>query len=179
MPTAARTSTRQKKARARRTPRASTLPHIDPDYPVKPMVDPETGRPFTVVSIRQPDGTFVAVVAENQQLRSQARSRQEAEAEVADLFLEKPARAKQSRAGSPALTQLIKVRTAYDPETKQFEVHIPELNGISTCAPTKPAALERAHDLIRAYIEGMEKLKRRIPMEATRLAAIRRAVGIR
>ena len=51
------TVTRRKPLRNRKVlPRRNSLPgalaHLDPNYPVKPMIDAETGRSYTVISMQ-------------------------------------------------------------------------------------------------------------------------------
>ena len=38
--------------------RKPSQPHLNPDYPVKPKIDPETARHYTVVSVRLKAGSF-------------------------------------------------------------------------------------------------------------------------
>ena len=78
----------------------------------------------------------------------------------------------------PDLTQFLKVRVVRDKETGQYETHVPELNGISTCGSTKEEALQRTDELVATYIEGMKKLRKRIPLAPERLLVVCRHLGI-
>ena len=69
--------------------RKPSQPHLNPDYPVKPKVDPETGRHYTIVSVRLKAGSFLATIAEDQTVHAQASSRPLAEKNSRALYLDK------------------------------------------------------------------------------------------
>ena len=69
--------------RAKRNPVAagepSPFPHLDPAYPVKPWVEPQTATTFATVTVRQDDGRFVSVIAEHPEMRAVAKTQAQAE----------------------------------------------------------------------------------------------------
>ena len=62
------------------------FPHLLPDFPVKPWVDPATRERFQTVSVDLPDGTFLAFIAEAPEIRSLGSTRQEAERRVLEMY---------------------------------------------------------------------------------------------
>jgi len=68
------------------------FPHLLPDFPIKPWVDPATRERFQTVSVDLPDGTFLAIIAEAPEIRAVAASRQEAERRVLEMYRSPEAR---------------------------------------------------------------------------------------
>lgn len=62
------------------------FPFLDPDYPVKPWVNPISGQRFQTVAVRLDDGRFLATVAEAPEIRATARTQAEAEQAVLTKF---------------------------------------------------------------------------------------------
>ena len=74
------------------------------------------------------------------------------------------------------LSGILKIRTVYDPSTKQYESHVPELNGISTCGPTKEEVLRRTTEMVRGYIRSMEANRLKPPISQAKLDRVKKAV---
>lgn len=55
------------------------FPHVAPEFPLKPRIEPKTARAFQIVSLPQRDGSFVASVVEAPQILIYDRSRRAAE----------------------------------------------------------------------------------------------------
>jgi uncharacterized membrane protein YgaE (UPF0421/DUF939 family) len=66
--------------------KAPLFPHVAPEDPIKPWVDPVSGERFRTVSLELPDGAFLAFVAESPDVRVTAESRQAAEARLLALY---------------------------------------------------------------------------------------------
>jgi len=49
---------------------------------------------------------------------------------------------------------------------------------MSTFGETEAAALDNTAEMIRGYIKSMEANQKKIPLTATKLAALKRAVGM-
>ena len=117
-----------------------------------------TGRHYTIVSVRLKAGSFLAMIAEDQTVHAQASSRPLAEKNAALCTSTSSRRSRTgTRAGRnhginptrrPDLTQFLKVRVVRDKETGQYETHVPELNGNSTCGSTKEEALQRTDESV-------------------------------
>lgn len=58
------------------------FPFLDPDYPVKPWVNPVSGQRFQTVAVKLDDGQFLATVAEAPEIRATAKTQAEAEKAV-------------------------------------------------------------------------------------------------
>lgn len=76
----------------KRTPVApdqpAPYPRLDPSYPVKPWVEPKTATTFAPVTVRQENGSFVAVIAEATTIRAVRKTQGEAEAAVKKSYIE-------------------------------------------------------------------------------------------
>jgi len=74
-------------AKRRKNPVTATKAHEpfaspDLDYPVKPWVNPATGVRFRTIAVRLDDGSFLAIVAEDESIRATAKTQAEAERAV-------------------------------------------------------------------------------------------------
>ena len=54
-------------------------PVLDPEYPVKPWIAGRTGKRFQTVSVRQNDGSYLALIVEAPEIRCTAKTRKLAE----------------------------------------------------------------------------------------------------
>src|ERR1017187_2599247 len=68
----------------------SPFPWLHPECPLKPRIEPETGRKFRVISLPQKDGSFVASVLEAPAICIYNRSRKVAEEKASQKFLKTP-----------------------------------------------------------------------------------------
>jgi len=71
-------------AKRRKNPVTATKAHEpfaspDQDYPVKPWVNPATGVRFRTIAVRLDDGSFLAIVAEDESIRATAKTQAEAD----------------------------------------------------------------------------------------------------
>ena len=87
--------------RAIRNPSPGVLPHMRPDYPIKPMIDAEAGEEFTIVSVRLDDGSYLAAIAEDQTISAKAKTRKQAEGNASRLFYEERHKQTSNRQLSP------------------------------------------------------------------------------
>ena len=78
----------KQKPQKRRNPAAAgareeaPFPFLDPDYPIKPWVNPVTGMQFRTIAVLLDDGTYLASVAEYPTVRATAKTRAAAEKAV-------------------------------------------------------------------------------------------------
>lgn len=158
--------------------RHAPFPHLYPDYPVKPWVDPETNRTYQTVCLRQKDGSFVASVVEAPKIAVYNRSRKAAEEKAAQRFLKTPDLFAYER-HPLATTKAVEVKMDYDEDAKAFVTYVKELRGMSTFGDTESSALDNTAEMIRGYIKSMEANGKKIPLSALRLAELKRAVGLR
>lgn len=61
------------------------FPFLDPDYPIKPWVNPMTRQRFQTVSIRYKNG-WIATIAEAPEIQASAKTQAEAEQAVMKKF---------------------------------------------------------------------------------------------
>jgi predicted RNase H-like HicB family nuclease len=153
------------------------LRHLDPQFPLKSRIEPQTGRQFQILSLRQKDGSFVASVVEAPEIVVYSRSRRLAERIATEKFLKTPdlhAYQRHPLAASKAVT----IDMDYEDDAEAFVTHVKELHGISTFGETEQAALDNTAEMIRGYIKSMEANGKKIPLTAARLAELKGLVGM-
>jgi len=150
---------------------------LRPESPLKPRVEPETGREFQVISLPQKDGSFVASIVEAPAIRVYSRSRKVAEEKASRRFLETPDPWAYRR-HPLATTKAVTVEMEYDRDAAAFVTYVKELHGMSTFGETESAALDNTVEMIRGYIKSMEANRKRVPLPASRLAGLKRLVGL-
>jgi hypothetical protein len=64
----------------------TTFPFLDADYPVKPWINPVSGQRFQTIAVRLDDGTFLATVAEDPEVRATASTQAAAERAVLAIY---------------------------------------------------------------------------------------------
>lgn len=74
------------KAKRLKNPGVDVFPHMDPKYPVKPFIVPDTGARFVVVTDRQSDGLWKAFIAEDPRVHQLAANQHEAERQVIEKY---------------------------------------------------------------------------------------------
>ena len=153
------------------------FPSLNPEFPLKPMVERGTTREFQIISLPQKDGTFVASVVEAPEILVYDRSRKSAEERAASKFLKRPD--PQAFLRHPlATTKAITVEMEYDAEAKAFVTYVKEFQRISTFGDTESEALDSTAEMIRGYLRSMKAHRKRIPLSAAKLAELERAVGL-
>lgn len=70
----------------------------------------------------------------------------------------------------------ITVMLNWDEETQNWVTRIPELNGISTFGKTQEEALNNTRELILGYLDSMQDLRLRVPLNASQLRRLRAAL---
>ena len=81
----------KQKPQKRRNPAAAgareekPFPFLDPDYPIKPWVNPSTLQRFQTVSIRYKDGWIASIVGEPD-VQAKAKTQAEAERAVSQKY---------------------------------------------------------------------------------------------
>ena len=150
------------------------FPHLHPEFPLKTRIEPRTERRFQIVSLPQKDGSFVASIVEAPQILVYDRSRRAAEVKAAKTFLKTP-----DPSSHPlATTKSVTVDMEFDDDSGTFLTFVKELHGMSTYGETEAAALNNTAEMIRGYIKSMEANRKKIPLPAASLAALKRAVGM-
>jgi predicted RNase H-like HicB family nuclease len=151
------------------------FPHLHPEFPLKPRIEPRTERRFQIISLPQKDGSFVASVVEAPEILVYDRSRKAAEEKAAKTFLKTP-----DPSSHPlATTKSVTVDMEYDEEAGAFVTYVKELHRMSSFGETESAALDNTAEMIRGYIKSMEANRKKIPLTAPKLAELKRAVGMR
>jgi len=153
------------------------FPHLRPEFPVKPRVEPKTGRQFQVISLPQKDGSFVASVVEAPMICVYNRSRKVAEDKASQRFLKTPDPYAYKR-HPLATSKVVTIDMEYDPDTSAFVTYVKELHRMSSFGETETAALDNTAEMIRGYIKSMEANRKRIPLAAPKLAELKRLVGL-
>jgi predicted RNase H-like HicB family nuclease len=160
-----------------RLARHAPFRHLDPQFPLKPKIQRETGRRFQILSLPQKDGSFVASVLEAPEIVAYHRSRQTAEQRVVEKFLHTPD-PYAYRQHPLVTTKVLTIDMEYDEEAEAFVTYVKELHGMSTFGETEQAALDNTAEMIRGYIKSMEANRKRVPLSAARLGELKRLVGI-
>jgi predicted RNase H-like HicB family nuclease len=145
--------------------------------PLKPRVEPKTGRRFQVVCLPQKDGSFVASILEDPTIRVYHRSQTAAEEKASQKFLKTPdpfAFKRHPLAQSKDVT----IDMEYDPDAAAFVTYVKELHRMSSFGDTETAALDNTVEMIRGYIQSMEANRHKIPLAASKLANLKRLVGL-
>jgi len=154
------------------------FPHMSPEFPLKPKIDPTTERSFQILSLPQKDGSFVASVVEAPQILVYSRSRKTAEEKAARTFLKTPD--PHAYKNHPlTLTKAVTIDMEFDQEAGAWVTYVKELHGTSTFGDTEIAALDMTAEMIRGYIRSMQANRKRIPLAASKLAELKRVVGLR
>jgi predicted RNase H-like HicB family nuclease len=76
-------------------------------------------------------------------------------------------------------TKAVTIKMEHDGDANAFVTYVKELHGMSTFGETESAALENTAEMIRGYIKSMEANRKRIPLSASKLAELKRVVGLR
>ena len=140
-------------------------------------IEPKTGRSFQVISLPQDNGSFVASVLEAPTIRAYDRFRQAAEEKASRKFLKTPdplAFKRHPLARSKSVT----IEMEYDPDAADFVTYVKELHRMSTFGETENAALDNTVEMIRGYIQSMEANRNKIPLVPSKLANLKRLVGL-
>jgi predicted RNase H-like HicB family nuclease len=153
------------------------FPQAHPEIPLKPRIEAKTGRAFQVVSLPQKDGSFVASVVEAPAIRVYNRSRKAAEEKASQKFLSTPD-PDAFRRHPLAVSKNVTIDMEYDPDAAAFVTYVKELHRMSTFGETETAALDNTVEMIRGYIKSMEANRNRIPLAASKLANLKRLVGL-
>jgi predicted RNase H-like HicB family nuclease len=151
--------------------------HLDPQFPLKWRIEPQTLREFQVVSLPQKDGSFVASVVEAPEIVVYSRSRRLAERIATEKFLKTPdlyAYQRHPLAASKAVT----IDMEYDDDAEAFVTYVKELHGMSTFGETEQVALDNTAEMIRGYLKSMEANGKKIPLTAARLAELKGLIGM-
>ena len=122
--------------------------------------------------------SFVASVVEAPEILVYDSSRKAAEDKAARKFLKAPD--PYAYAHHPlATTKVVTIDMEYDEDAEAFVTYVKELHRMSSFGETESAALDNTAEMIRGYIKSMEANRKRIPLAASRLAELRRVVGMR
>lgn len=153
-------------------------PFRQPEFPLKPRVEPNTERVFQIVSLPQKDGSFVASVVEAPEILVYNRSRKAAEDKATQKFLSTPD-PYAYRNHPLAKTKAVTIEMEYDEDTEAFVTFVKELRRMSSFGETEYAALNNTSEMIRGYIKSMEANRKKIPLAAGKLAELKSLVGLR
>ena len=153
------------------------FPQLHPEFPLKSKIESKTGRTFQVISLPQEDGSFVASVLEAPAIRAYDRSRKAAEEKASRKFLKTPDPLAFKR-HPLATSKDVTIDMEYDPDAAAFVTYVKELHGMSSFGETENAALDNTAEMIRGYIKSMEANRNRIPLAASKLANLKRLVGL-
>jgi predicted RNase H-like HicB family nuclease len=153
------------------------FPRLHPEFPIKPRIEPKTGREFQVISLPQKDGSFVASVLEAPAIRIYNRSRKVAEEKASQKFLKTPDPYAYKR-HPLAISKAVTIDMEYDGDAAAFVTYVKELHRMSSFGETESAALDNTVEMIRGYIRSMEANRKRIPLAAPKLAELKRLVGL-
>jgi predicted RNase H-like HicB family nuclease len=154
------------------------FPHLNPEYPLKPRIESDSARPFQIISLPQQDGSFVASVVEAPEILVYDRSRKAAEDRAARRFSKSPDPHAYTR-HPLAATDVVTIDMEYDEDARAFVTYVKELHRMSSFGNTESAALDNTTEMIRGYIKSMEANRKRIPLAASKLAELKRVVGLR
>lgn len=153
------------------------FPHLSPDFPLKPRIERRSARPFQIISLPQQDGSFVASVVQAPGILVYDRSRKAAEDKAARKYLKCPDPHAYTR-HPLATTKAVTIDMEYDEDAKAFVTYVEELHRMSSFGKTECAALDNTAEMIRGYILSMEDNRKRIPLAGSKLAEVKRIVGL-
>jgi predicted RNase H-like HicB family nuclease len=153
------------------------FPRLHPEFPLKPRIEPNSARPFQIVSLPQQDGSFVASIVEAPEILVYDRSRKVAENKAAKSFLKHPDAHAYAR-HPLATTKAVTIDLEYDEDSKAFVTYVKELHRMSTFGESESAALDNTTEMIRGYIKSMEANRKKIPLAAAKLTELKRVVGL-
>ncbi|HXB74662.1 MAG TPA: hypothetical protein VNY05_40885 [Candidatus Acidoferrales bacterium] len=148
-----------------------------PEFPLKPRIEPGTGREFQVISLPQKDGSFVASILEAPTIRVYNRSRKAAEERASQKFLKTPDPYAYKR-HPLATSKVVTIDIEYDSDAAAFVTYVKELHRMSSFGDTEADALDNTAEMIRGYIRSMEANRKRIPLAAPKLTELKRLVGL-
>jgi predicted RNase H-like HicB family nuclease len=154
------------------------FPFMSAEYPLKPRVHGPTRREFQVVCLPQRDGSFVASVVEDPKIVVYDKSRIRAEEKASKKFLRTPD-PYAYRNHPLAVTKAVTIDMEFDEESNSFVTCVKELHRMSTFGKTELDTLNNTTEMIRGYIQSMEANRKKIPLPSTKLAELKRLVGIR
>jgi predicted RNase H-like HicB family nuclease len=77
------------------------------------------------------------------------------------------------RAHPLSTTTLITIDMEFDEQSDLFVTYVKELHGMSTFGKTEIEALNNTAEMIRGYILSMEANRKRIPLAASKLTALK------
>lgn len=160
-----------------RLPHHRPFRHLSPDFPLKRRIHKRTERQFQVMSLPQQDGSYVASVVEAPEIIVYQKSRKAAEDEAAQRFL-RTADPHAYRSHPLAKTKSVTVDMEFDEDARVFVTFVKELHGMSTYGPNEMTALDSTAEMIRGYLRSMESHRKKIPLGAAKLAALKRVVGL-
>ena len=154
------------------------FPFMAGDYPLKPRLHRPTHRQFQIVSLPQQDDSYVASIVEAPNILVYDKSRKIAEKKATERFLRTPD-PRAYRNHPLAKTKVVTIEMEFDEDTDFFVTYVKELHSFSTFGENELEALENTAEMIRGYIKSMEANHKRISLAASKLAELRRLVGIR
>lgn len=77
-----------------------------------------------------------------------------------------------------AVTGAVTIEMEYDADAAEFVTYVKELHRMSSFGKTEAAALDNTAEMIRGYIKSMEANRKKIPLSSTKLAELKRIVGL-
>ena len=153
------------------------FPHLAPNSPWKPRIHVPTNRRFNVVSLPQRDGSYVASVLEEPSILVYDESRKVAEEKASQQFLKGPD-PHAYRDHPLARTKTVTIDMEFDEEAGSFVTYVNELHRMSTFGDNEMEALDNTAEMIRGYIKSMDANRKKIPLSAAKLSALKRLVGM-
>jgi len=154
-----------------------SIPRLHPESPLKPRIEPKTGREFQVISLPQKDGSFVASVLEAPAICVYNRSRKVAEEKASRRFLKTPD--PYAYKHHPlAISKAVTIDMEYDGDAAAFVTYVKELHRMSSFGETESAALDNTAEMIRGYIRSMQANRKNIPLAAPKLKELKRLIGL-
>jgi predicted RNase H-like HicB family nuclease len=154
------------------------FPHLHPEFPLKPRIEPKSARPYRIMSLPQQDGSFVASIVEAPEILVYDRSRKVAEDKAARSFSKTPDPHAYTR-HPLATTKAVTIDLEYDADSKAFVTYVKDLHRMSTFGESESAALDNTTEMIRGYIKSMEANRKKIPLASSKLTELKRVVGLR
>ena len=76
------------------------------------------------------------------------------------------------------LSKAVTIEMEYDDSADAFVTYVKELHRMSSFGETESAALDNTAEMIRGYIKSMEANRKRIPLTTSKLAELKRVVGL-
>src|ERR1035437_482926 len=153
------------------------FPQLHPESPLKPRIEPETGREFQVISLPQKDGSFVASVLEAPAIRIYNRSRKVAEEKASQKFLKTPDPYAYKR-HPLAISKAVTIDMEYDGDAAAFVTYVKELHRMSSFGETESAALDNTVEMIRVYMGAMGAKQKNPPPPPQKLKKLNRRCGL-